>query len=131
MNDTIYSPRIDGIPCRALDTSAARHAVKRGFNPFIALINSYAVAKNMRLPYLKVFFSLMGRGYKSMKQLAHMAMAFESFQIATKKGDMKTGVLPVGQVMGLLQDEPTVVQLMERMFQEAIETQKRLTEILS
>jgi enoyl-[acyl-carrier protein] reductase II len=66
-----------------------------------------------------------------MKQLAHMAMAFDSFQKATEQGDMETGVLPVGQVMGLLKDEPTVAQLMERMVQEAIERQKKLTEIFS
>jgi enoyl-[acyl-carrier protein] reductase II len=66
--DTLYSPRIDGIYCRVLDTKAAREAERKGFNPFIALVNSYVIAQNMKLPYFKVFFSLMGQGYKSMKQ---------------------------------------------------------------
>jgi enoyl-[acyl-carrier protein] reductase II len=66
-----------------------------------------------------------------MKQLAHMAMAFEHIQKATEQGDIERGVLPVGQVMGLLNDEPTVAQIMARMVQDAIERQKKLTKIFS
>ena len=29
VNDTVYSPRIDGILCRALDTNAARRAIAK------------------------------------------------------------------------------------------------------
>jgi len=119
VTDTLYSPRIDGLPCRVLDTDAARNAERKGFNPFVAMINSYSIAKNMRLPYFKVFFSVLGQGYKSMKQLAHMALAFESFQKATEEGDINMGVLPVGQVMGLMRDEPTVAVLLERIVREA------------
>ena len=35
-------------------------------------------------------------------------------------------VLPVGQVMGLLHDEPTVAELMERMVAEAKKQQQKL-----
>ncbi|MGV8080299.1 MAG: NAD(P)H-dependent flavin oxidoreductase [Syntrophales bacterium] len=131
VTDTIYSPRIDGLPCRVLDTDAARSAERKGFNPFVAMINSYAIAKNMRLPYSKVFFSVLGQGFKTMKQLAHMALAFESFQKATEDGDMNMGILPVGQVMGLMHDEPSVAELMERMVQEAKQQQIRITGILN
>lgn len=124
--DTIYSPRIDGILCRVLDTKAARRAEKKGFNPFVALVNSHAIAKNMNLPYLKVFFSLLGQGYKSMKQLAHMALAFEAFQKATEEGDLHSGVLPVGQTMGLIHDEPSVAEVMERIVRQAKEQQQKL-----
>lgn len=129
VTDTLYSPRIDGLPCRVLDTGAARIAERKGFNPFVAIINSYAIAKNMRLPYLKVFFSVLGQGYKSMKQMAHMAMAFESFQKATEEGDTNMGILPVGQIMGLMHDEPTVAELMERMVRNAQKQQMKVAEI--
>ncbi|HPL66794.1 MAG TPA: nitronate monooxygenase [Smithellaceae bacterium] len=131
VTDTLYSPRIDGLPCRVLDTDAARNAERKGFNPFVAMINSYSIAKNMRLPYFKVFFSVLGQGYKSMKQLAHMALAFESFQKATEEGDINMGVLPVGQVMGLMRDEPTVAVLLERIVREAKQQQIRSAEIFS
>jgi enoyl-[acyl-carrier protein] reductase II len=124
--NTIYSARIDGILCRVLDTKAARQAEKKGFNPFVALVNSQGIAKNMNLPYLKVFSSLLGQGYKSMKQLAHMALAFEAFQKATEQGDTKMGVLPVGQVMGLIHDEPSVTEVIERIVAEAKAQQQKL-----
>jgi enoyl-[acyl-carrier protein] reductase II len=126
VTDTLYSPRLDGVPCRVIDTEAARRAERRGFNPFVALVNSYAIAKHIRLPYFKVLFSLMGQGYKAMKQAAHMAMAFEAFQKATEEGNTEMGILPVGQAMGLLHDEPTVAHLIETMVQDAFERQKHL-----
>jgi enoyl-[acyl-carrier protein] reductase II len=128
VTDTLYSPRLDGIPCRVLDTEAARRADRKGFNPFVALVNSYTIAKHMRLPYLKVFLGLAGQGYKAMRQLAHMAMAFESLQKATEEGNTQTGILPVGQVTGLLHDEPTVAQVMERLIREAKGRKKRLAD---
>lgn len=129
--DTLYSPRIDGIYCRVLDTKAAREAERKGFNPFVALVNSYVIAKNMKLPYFKVFFSLMGQGYKSMKQLAHMALAFDYFQKATEEGDTQVGVLPVGQVMGLIHDEPSVAEVIERIVSEAKARQQKLQDQFS
>ena len=43
-----------------------------------------------------------------------MANAFKAIRIATEEGDMKNGVLPVGQVTGLIHDDPSVAALMER-----------------
>lgn len=129
VTDTLYSPRIDGLPCRVMYTDAAKRAERKGFNPVVALFNSYSIAKNMRLPFAKVFFSILRQGFKSMKQMAHMALAFDYFQKATEAGDLKTGVLPVGQVVGLMNDEPSVSVLIERMIQEAEQTQKRIDSI--
>jgi len=131
VTDTIYSPRLDGIPCRVLDTEAARRAERRGFNPLVALINSFSIAKHMRLPYFKLFLGLMGQGYSVMIRMAHMAMAFDAFKTGTEDGNLETGVIPVGQVMGLLHDEPTVAEVIERMVKEAEERQKRLTTVFS
>ena len=128
--DTFSSPRIDGIACRVLDTPAARRAEKRGFNPLIALANSYQISKRMNLPYLKTALALMTQGYKSMKQLAHMSLAFEAFQKATVEGDVEMGILPVGQATGLMHDSPTVAQVMERMVREFQESQQRLQSAL-
>jgi len=65
-------------------------------------------------------------GWKTAKQLAFMANGFHAIRVATEEGDTKEGVLPVGQVMGLLHDEPTVAELMERMAAEAKRQQEKL-----
>jgi len=60
-----------------------------------------------------------------------MANAFKIFQMATEDGDTEKGVLPVGQVTGLLHDEPTVAELVERIVREAREVGSRLDTVLS
>ncbi|HPK53652.1 MAG TPA: nitronate monooxygenase [Smithellaceae bacterium] len=126
--DTLFSPRIDGIYCRVLDTEAARKAARRGFNPLLALVNSYGIAKNLKLPYMKVFLGLMSQGYKTMKQMAHMALAFEAFQKATEEGDTASGILPVGQVTGLIHDQPSVAEVVERIVAQAKAQQQKLND---
>jgi enoyl-[acyl-carrier protein] reductase II len=128
--DTLYSPRFDGIYCRVMDTKGARRALKRGFNPFIALMNSYAISKELKLPYFKLAAGVAAQGWKKTKQLAHMALAFTDFRNATEKGDIERGVLPVGEVMGLIKDEPTVAEVIERIVKEASSAQNRLSEII-
>jgi enoyl-[acyl-carrier protein] reductase II len=65
-------------------------------------------------------------GWKNSRQLAFMANAFKAIRIATENGDIEQGVLPVGQVTGLLHDEPTVAELMERMVAQAKQQQQKL-----
>jgi NAD(P)H-dependent flavin oxidoreductase YrpB (nitropropane dioxygenase family) len=57
-----------------------------------------------------------------------MALAFDYFQKATEEGDTQTGVLPVGQVMGLIHDEPSVAEVIERIVAEAKAQQQKLQE---
>jgi enoyl-[acyl-carrier protein] reductase II len=128
--DTLYSPRFDGLYCRVMDTTGARRALKRGFDPFVAFMNSFAIAKELKLPYLKLAASAMGQGWKKTKQLAHMALAFTEFRDSTEKGDVEHGLLPVGQVMGLMKDEPSVAEVIERIVNEASSVQNRLAKIM-
>jgi len=60
-----------------------------------------------------------------------MALAFKAFQKATEEGDTTMGVLPVGQVMGLIHDEPSVAELMDRIVSEAKMQQQKLQDQLS
>jgi enoyl-[acyl-carrier protein] reductase II len=124
--DTIYSTRIDGIPCRVMDTLPARRQVKRGLNMPAAFFNSRIIAKQLGLPWLKLFFGVMLSGWKNAKQMAFLANTYQNALFATEKGDTERGILPVGQVTGLLNDIPTVAELMERVVSEARETGKKM-----
>ncbi len=120
--DTLYSNRFDGLGCRVLDTKAAKNAVRQGLNIrklLEALPNSVDIAKQMHLPYFKLFIGVMLSGWKNATQLAYMANAFKAIRVATENGDIKEGVLPVGQVMGLINDNPTVKEVIERTVKEA------------
>jgi len=124
--DTIYSTRIDGIPCRVMDSPPARRQVKRGLNMPAAFFNSRIIAKQLGLPWLKLFFGVMLSGWKNAKQMAFLANTYQNALLATELGDVEKGILPVGQVTGLLDDIPTVAELMERTVKEAQEASKKL-----
>jgi enoyl-[acyl-carrier protein] reductase II len=122
--DTIYSKKFDGLWCRVQDTPAARKATKRGLFPFgylHAIPNSRAIAQQIGLPYWKLFVGVLASGWDNAKQLAYMANAFKQIRIATELGDLEKGVLPVGQVQGLMHDIPTVKECIDRTVKEAEE----------
>ena len=126
VTDTLYSKRFDGLLCRVLKTDAAERAIKRGLNLPAAVVNSREISRQLRLPYLKVVFGVLASGWKNAIQMAYLANAFKMFRMATEDGDLETGVLPAGQVTGLIHDEPTVKELLERIVAEARQIQQGL-----
>jgi enoyl-[acyl-carrier protein] reductase II len=128
--DTLYSRRFDGLWCRVMDTESARKSLRQGLDLPAAFFNARAIAVQMRLPFWKLFIGVLASGWKNAKQLAYFANAFKSLRIATEDGDMKTGVIPVGQATGLIHDEPSVDELMARIVAEAHAVQGSLTRSL-
>lgn len=126
VDDTLFSDRFDGILCRVLKTPAAKKAIERGLNLPAAFFNAQEIARQLGLPFSKLFAGVLLSGWKNARQLAFMANGFKAIKIATEKGDMKKGVLPVGQVTGLIHDEPTVAELMERIVAQAKLQQQKL-----
>ncbi len=47
-----------------------------------------------------------------------MANGFKAFKAGTIEGDNVSGVLPLGQVTGLINDTPSVKQVIERIVTE-------------
>ena len=128
--DTLFSKRFDGILCRVMKTDAAKKAVKKGLSWPAAFFNSQDIARQVNVPYFKLFLGVLASGYSNAKQLAYMANAFKMIKVATESGDTQTGVLPVGQVQGLIHDQPTVAELFERIAKEAKAAQTRVNSAL-
>lgn len=128
--DTLFSKRFDGILCRVMKTDAAKHAIKKGLSWPAAFFNSQDIAKQLGVPYFKLFLGVLASGYSNAKQLAFMANAFKAIRVATENGDLETGVLPVGQVQGLIHDQPTVAELFERIMKEAKAAQAKVNAAL-
>ncbi len=122
IDDTVYSTRFDGLGCRVMDTKAARKAIRNGLNlkkMLEALPNSVDIARQLHLPYFKLFIGVLASGWKNSMQLAYMANAFKAIRVATEDGNMAEGVLPAGQITGLIRDNPTVAEAIERVVREA------------
>ncbi len=130
-DDTIYGLYFDGLGCRSMRTKAAEKAYRKGLfgmpNFPKALITSRKMAKLLHFPYFKLFLGILLSGWDNSKQLAYFATAFPALEAATIEGDSKKGVLPVGQITGLIHDVPTVAELFARIDKEATELQKKLS----
>jgi enoyl-[acyl-carrier protein] reductase II len=129
--DTIYSDRFDGLPCRVLKTSAAERAIRRGLDLSQAIFSSRDIARTLNIPYWKLFLGVLSSGWEKTKELAYMANAFKAMQLATEDGDNQKGVLPVGQVTGLIKDVPKVAEIMTQMIAEAEAVQKKMAVMMA
>jgi enoyl-[acyl-carrier protein] reductase II len=126
VTDTLFSDRFDGMLCRVLETSAAKEAIKRGLNLPAAFFNSQEIARQLDIPFGKLFLGVLLSGWKSARQMAFMANGFKAIRVATENGDTKYGVLPIGQVTGLIHDEPSVSDLMKCIIAQAKAQQQKL-----
>ena len=80
----------------------------------------------LEVPYVKLAAGVLASGWKNARQLAHMANAFKAFRLAAVEGDNERGVLPLGQVAGLVDDLPTVAEVVARIVAQAEEVQSGL-----
>jgi len=131
VTDTLYSKRFDGIWCRVMKTDAAERAIKRGLDIPASFGNSKEITRQLNLPFTKVLAGVLASGFRNAIQMAYLANAFKMIRIATEEGDLETGVLPVGQVTGLIHDVPTVKEVIERVVTEAKQVQLGLAQKLA
>jgi enoyl-[acyl-carrier protein] reductase II len=131
VTDTLYSKRFDGLYCRVMKTDAAARMQKKGLDLPAAFFNAQTIAKSMKLPFFKLFIGVLLSGYKTAIQFAYLANASKAFQLGTENGDLQKGVLPVGQCTGLIKDEPTVKELLDRMVAEAGNVGKKVNGIFA
>lgn len=124
--DTIYTTRFDGQPCRILRSPGSEQAIIKGLDLTRAAFDAREIARMMEMPYIKLAMGVLASGWKNTKELAHLATAFKRFRVACTEGDVVKGVMPLGEVAGLIGDTPTVADLITRIIREAEETSARL-----
>ena len=102
--ETLFSDRFDGLFCRVMKTDAAKRAMSRGLDLPASFFNSREITRQLNVPFWKIFANVAASGWKNAKQMAFLANAFKAFRLATEDGDVKDGVLPIGQVTGMVLD---------------------------
>jgi NAD(P)H-dependent flavin oxidoreductase YrpB (nitropropane dioxygenase family) len=55
-----------------------------------------------------------------------MATGFKAFEVGTMDGDNINGILPLGQITGIIRDTPTVDAVIKRIIEEAKKVSKEL-----
>jgi enoyl-[acyl-carrier protein] reductase II len=131
VHDTIYSSRVDGQPCRFMESPGSRRAMARGRDLVRAALSSREIARMLGVSYAKLVAGALASGWRNAMKLAHLANAFRAFRLSAQDGDFAHGVLPLGQVTGLIKDVPTVAEVMERMVAEAAAAQARAARAMS
>ncbi|OHD69391.1 MAG: hypothetical protein A2W19_05650 [Spirochaetes bacterium RBG_16_49_21] len=117
--DTLYTDKVDGLYTRIMKSRGAERLMRKKLNPFTVVINSRKIARLLGFPWLKLALGIAGMGISKSIQLARMAIGFEAFKAGTMEGDNDKGVLPMGQVSGIIHDTLTVKQIIERIVREA------------
>jgi enoyl-[acyl-carrier protein] reductase II len=117
--DTVYTNRVDGLPGRYVDAPGSRRIMKMRLNPVSALLRSREISRLLGLPWLKLATGIVLSGYRRSIQMARMAIGFDAFKKGCTEGDVDRGVLPLGQCTGLINDTPTVAEVITRTVTEA------------
>jgi enoyl-[acyl-carrier protein] reductase II len=118
VDQTVYSPKIDGIPARMAATPGATRLVKRPLNPLAAAVKSRKIAAMMGFSWPKLAAGIVLSGPENAFRMARMAIGFEAFEKGMIDGDLERGVLPLGQVAGLIHDAPPVAEIIRRVVGE-------------
>jgi NAD(P)H-dependent flavin oxidoreductase YrpB (nitropropane dioxygenase family) len=121
--DTIYSDRIDGLPGRFLKTKTAEIMTRQTVaSPTKALSEAREISQMLNVPLWRLFLS--GLKTRSIRGLASQAVGVGGLRTAVEEGDTERGVLPIGQVTGIIDDLPTCKEVIEQTVAEAEEVIK-------
>jgi enoyl-[acyl-carrier protein] reductase II len=129
--DTLYSSAFDGMPGRALKTKKAEQLMKgESFRPFRAVPNALKVKRVLKQSWgqfvISAFKMMRGEEGRNLLQLAAMASGAVRQEKAIYEGNEAEGVMFAGQVIGGIDDVPTVKELVERVSAEAEEVLARI-----
>ncbi|MFP4476051.1 MAG: NAD(P)H-dependent flavin oxidoreductase [Desulfatibacillaceae bacterium] len=130
VHDTMYSEKVDGLPCRVMRSPGADRLVNSRFVLLRAFFSSREAARAYGLPWWKMCMGLLVVGLRQALALARLANAYRPLMLAMDKGDADRGVMLLGQVTGIIEDTPTVAELVERTVREARECGQRVNEKL-
>ncbi|ASP38304.1 enoyl-ACP reductase [Bacterioplanes sanyensis] len=116
--ETIYSKNFDGIPARVMRTARSVKETRRPMNFFIASWQATRAAKLVNQPIWKVLVGMLAMVDK-VKLLAYFGASVPRLKAATEQGDLDYGVQFIGQTQGLINDMPTVAEILQRTVEDA------------
>lgn len=127
VHDTIFSDRFDGIPCRQMKTAAAERMVNaKMLNVWEIFLNSFTIAKELNIPWLKLATSTLSMGPRHVESMMRMSQMLKMHGLTMSTGDLDKGMTASGQSVGLVHDLPSIAELMQTIIAEAEAVQRRL-----
>lgn len=123
-SETIYGKNFDGIPARVLKTPASdKLMARRPFFPIVAY-RAFQAARQMNMPLWKVLPGLLTQ-FDKIFVIAQFGAATQSIMAATVDGSLKDGVQFIGQSQGMINDIPSVDEIVQRVVRDAHEVSRK------
>lgn len=119
VDDTIYSPNFDGMPCRVMKTDAAIRATRKPLSLPGAVIKALQAARELGRPLSSIVRDVLQQGFFNTLKLAYFGAATLQMRKAIHDGDHENGVQLIGQVQGLVKEVLPVAVIIQRVMQEA------------
>ena len=127
VQDTLFSTRFDGIPCRQMKTAASERVVNsRMLNVWEVFMNSFTIAKELNIPWLRLVKQTLSLGPKQIESMMRMSQMLQMHTITMTTGDLDKGMTASGQSVGLVHDLPSIAEVIKRIVAEAESVQSRL-----
>lgn len=134
VTDTTVSKQVDGVPHRVLRTDLVDH-LESGGGRIVALPRAAANALKFRRLTGTSLRAMLTEGLAMRRSggltFAQMMMAANTpmlLKAALVDGNVASGVMASGQVVGVIDDLPSVAELIERIVSDAVAVLDRLTE---
>lgn len=124
---TIYGNNFDGLYARVMKTPASVKAMKRPMGFIKAALLSVKAAKIANMPVTTVLAGLVVQ-FDKVRLLSLFGAATEKIQAATVDGNLNKGVQFIGQTQGLIEDQPSVQELMDRTIAQAQDISSKLSQ---
>ena len=130
-NGTIVTRAVDGYPQRVIRTRLIDKLEKASVLTRFprALLNALSLMRVTGTPFLELFregLSMRKNQGLTWSQLAMAANAPMLTKATMVDGELQAGILPTGQVTGVIDEVPSVAQLIERIMGEAEQALARL-----
>jgi enoyl-[acyl-carrier protein] reductase II len=120
VSGTLFSDRFDGHPLRVLNTPGPERIYNGGaLNPFKVFLQSFAIARELNLPYPKLFWEIVTLGPQKTMNMMRMARMLDMITASRTTGDMTKGQVGSGMAVGLVHDVPSIAEVIERTIAEA------------
>ncbi|HVY86615.1 MAG TPA: nitronate monooxygenase, partial [Caulobacterales bacterium] len=96
VTDTIFSDRYDGVYNRVMRTPAALRALNARMNPFTVFFDSFTIARDLDMPYLKMLAQVLAQGPAKTYEMMRMSQMLKMHTITLTTGDVETGMTASG-----------------------------------